>query len=153
MLKRCSFLVCFAFALSVTALADDESGPWGMPWPYTMESSDKRYIFVMLRSCLHDEDAHSDKYRQSGLYLNDGSTAPLWTVDWRGCSVVLLPSDGVHVVRKGVTHDSEDYTDEAITFFSNGSRLKSYRVCDLVPGQMFEIGQAPMDKPRVASGN
>jgi hypothetical protein len=30
------------------------------------------------------------------LYRNDGSTTPLWTVDWYAHSV-LLPSDGIHL--------------------------------------------------------
>jgi hypothetical protein len=39
-------------------------------------------------------------YPQSGLYRNDGSAAPLWTVDWYAFKV-FVASDGVHLVRLG----------------------------------------------------
>jgi hypothetical protein len=129
MLKRCFLLIAIALSLPVITPADQEA----CPWAFTMESADKKYIFVMLKSCYRGERAgryDSDRYPQSGLYLNDGSTTPLWTVDW--CGAVVLPSDGVHVVREGWEGTSESWTEEAITFFADGRRLKSYRVCDLV---------------------
>jgi hypothetical protein len=116
--------------LHIGALADSE----GSTGPYTLESADKKYIFVMLRGCNHNDSVHlypPDRYPESGLYLNDGSVAPLWTVDW--CGNVLLPSDGVHVVRTGHwARTYEGYNQEAITFFAGGKRLKSYQVNDLV---------------------
>ena len=57
--------------LPVLAVADSE----GSSYQYTMETADKKYIFVMLRGCNHGEDIHfypSDKYPESGLHLNDG---------------------------------------------------------------------------------
>jgi len=130
MLKRYSLLAFFALALPVAVLADQETGTY----QYAMESADKKYIFVMLRGCSSDGSVDlydSEKYPESGLYLNDGSAAPLWTVDW--CGYVLLPSDGIHIVRKGPwARTREGYSVEAITFFADGKLLKSYRVCDLV---------------------
>ena len=83
MLKRCFLALCFGLILPVVAAADSE----GSSYEYSMKSADEKYIFVMLRGCNHGEDIHfypSEKYPESGLYLNDGSAVPLWTVDWCG---------------------------------------------------------------------
>jgi hypothetical protein len=101
--------------------------------PYTLETADKKYIFVMLRSVGRQNTflRQSDKYPQNGLYLNDGSSNPLWTVDWPG--FVILPADGIHMVRRGPWPRQEDgYNVEALSFFANGKLLKSYSVRDLV---------------------
>jgi hypothetical protein len=68
-------------------------------------------------------------YKQSGLYRNDGSTDPLWTVDWYAFGVIVA-SDGVHLIRHGPWASSGDQ--EAITFFANGELLQSYRIKELV---------------------
>ena len=39
-----------------------------------------------------------DKWTVSGMYRNDGSTTPLWTVDWYAYEVDV-PNGGEHVVR------------------------------------------------------
>lgn len=72
--------------------------------PHTLETADKKYIFVMLRSVGRQNTflGQSDKYPQSGLYLNDSSSNPLWTVDWPG--FVILPADGIHLVRQALGH-------------------------------------------------
>ena len=101
--------------------------------PYTLETADKKYIFVMLRSGGRQDALLplSGKYPQSGLYLNDGSRIPLWTVDWLG--FVILPPDGIHLVRRGPWARHEDgYNVEALSFFANGKLLKRYSVRDLV---------------------
>ena len=130
MLKRSLLIICFGLVLPVAGMADQESPTY----QYTMESADKKYVFVMLRSCSSDSEVHfypSNKYPESGLYLNDGSTTPLWTVDW--CGYVLLPSDGIHLVRKGRwARTREGNSEEALTFFGDGKLLKSYRISDLV---------------------
>lgn len=69
------------------------------------------------------------KYRKSGMYSNDGSTKPLWTVDWYS-HVVLVASDGIHLVRTGPW--ASKGSDEAFTLFSNGKLIRSYKISDLV---------------------
>ena len=68
------------------------------------------------------------KYQVSGLYRNDGSTTPLWTVDWYAHSVFVF-SDGNHLVREGPWATSS--SDEALTFFSSGKEIRSYKIKDL----------------------
>jgi hypothetical protein len=70
-----------------------------------------------------------ETFKKSGLYRNDGSTDPLWTVDWYADHLVVA-SDGVHLVRHGPWPTSKD--DEAIAFFANGELLRSYQIRELV---------------------
>src|SRR5207249_11580668 len=70
----------------------------------------------------------------SGMYRNDGSTRPRWTVDWYSYSV-LVPSDGVHLIRCGPWASST--SDEAFTIFASGQLVKSYKVGDLVDTTAF----------------
>lgn len=63
------------------------------PRPFKELSPDEEYVFVMLVPERHGSAAWFDRrraeeyrhiqetYPQSGLYRNDGSTEPLWTVD------------------------------------------------------------------------
>jgi hypothetical protein len=112
------------------------------PYSYAIPSSDGKFVFVMLSPIeaerdglyLSDEDRQESqrlraKYRSSGMYLNNGSVTPLWTVDWYAYTV-FVASDGIHLVRRGTW--AETLSDEAITFFANGKELRSYKVGDLV---------------------
>jgi len=112
------------------------------PFSYATQSEDGKYVFVMIAPVEINQDgiyggneieqlAQSvrKKYTLSGLYQNDGSTKPLWTVGWYAYSV-LISSDGIHLVRRGPWASSGD--DEAVTFFANGIEIKSYKVNDLV---------------------
>jgi hypothetical protein len=69
-------------------------------------------------------------YPESGMYRNDGTVRPLWTVDWyasRGSVNVLR--DRQRVVRR--VH--RDYSDEgaAIEFYEYGKLIKSYSSAEL----------------------
>jgi|GEM_PF-936996 len=124
-------LLCFAIPASVLA---DTPAP---AHDYTQVTRDGHYIFVMLaregyssRGVLIDDELRK-KYAQSGLYKNDGSTSPLWTVDWYA-SDVEVSSDGQHVVRYGPWPLKGDYTELALAFHKNGKELSSYSVGQLV---------------------
>ena len=128
-MKKPFYILPVILLASINVYADSER----VLQSYTLETADKKYIFVMLRN-VGPPDAslrQSDKYPQSGLYLNDGSRTPLWTVDWLG--FVILPADGIHLVRRGPPLRQEDgYNVEALSFFANGKLLKRYSVRDLV---------------------
>jgi len=65
------------------------------------------------------------------MYRNDGSTIPLWTVDWN--SRALVPAGGEYVVRlNNEPRWPGRYDDQALTFFSNGQPLKTYTTAELV---------------------
>lgn len=129
--------VCFfaglIFTIATITRADQEGGVI----PYLLESHNKKYTFVMLKGGSNDSphSAYSPIYTQSGLYRNDGSTRPLWVVDWS--AYVFLPSDGIHLVRKGKWARIGEYDEEAITFFAHGKPIKMYRIRDLVDFPYF----------------
>ncbi len=112
------------------------------PYSYTKPTPNGEYIFVMISPLSAERDAGSwieDKakeiqvirsaYTESGLYRNDGSKNPLWTVGWYAYNVEPL-SDGIHLVRPGPWASSPKT--EAVAFFSGGILLKSYTVSDIV---------------------
>ena len=70
------------------------------------------------------------KYSRSGLYRNDGSSTPLWTVDWYSQSVAIS-SDGVNLssLNDGTV---SGLSVEALTFYENGEEIRRYIVGDLV---------------------
>jgi hypothetical protein len=114
---------------------------------YTQTNPGGEYVFVMIApgpieqesSWANEQQAVKIReirrtYSKSGLYRNDGSTEPLWTVDWYAHQVEVA-SDGVHLIRHGPWASSMDF--EAISFFANGKLLRTYEIRELV------------DKPRL----
>jgi hypothetical protein len=112
------------------------------PFSHARVSPNGKYLFVMIAPGpserdgigLRPEDQEIGrtlraKYDMSGLYRNDGSTTPLWTVNWYA-DLVLIASDGIHLVRRGPW--AENSSTEAFSFFENGKEIRSYRVGDLV---------------------
>ena len=133
-----TFVLLMPLLAPGVAYADSERGPS----PYAQPTSNGIYLFVMLvpGETVPNEIPLWDpargtvatipaRFPSSGLYLNDGSTAPLWTVDWYAHGVTVL-SDGIHLIRRGPW--AEDLSDEALSFFANGKLLRSYRINDFV---------------------
>ncbi|MFO0938819.1 MAG: hypothetical protein U0798_20130 [Gemmataceae bacterium] len=110
---------------------------------FKINSSDLKYTFVMISPTLLSEElkpfTDEDKrdrirairslYSKSGLYRNDGSSVPLWTVDWYSTGVDVT-SDGVHLVRH--RNSSTSLNEEAISFFANGVLIRSYSFRELI---------------------
>lgn len=131
-------VVVFVFVPSVVIA--DSTVP---PRSYTTTSPNGQYVFVMIAPLSPEEDAANYEgayaarireirrmYTVSGLYRNDGSTTPLWTVGWYALNVEVA-SDGKHVVRVGPSA-AVSTNDEAVAFFANDRLLHSYRITDLV---------------------
>jgi len=111
-------------------------------YSYTTPSPDNKYVFVMLG---WKPDAPSDnqwrdermeesrrlhaKFPSSGLYLNDGSTTPLWAVNGYSWEA-FVPSDGAHLAMPAPWPHAP--SDEALAFYERGKVLHRYRVNDLV---------------------
>jgi hypothetical protein len=125
--------------LCATPARADKPGP---PFSYRVVSGNGAYVLVMLPPRNEEEDPRhwiEDKaneirairaqYSQSGLYRNDGSKAPLWTVDWYAFTIHVA-SDGIHLVRRGPW--ASRYNDEAVSFLANGRLLRTYRIDELV---------------------
>jgi hypothetical protein len=117
-----------------------------------------KYVFVMLAPVSIEKDGKElmevysaeiqkirNLYKQSGMYRNDGSTEPLWTVDWFA-HYVETTSDGASLIRYGCgpwsalifsTYSNRQITktaldQEALSFFANGQLLKTYQICELI---------------------
>jgi hypothetical protein len=136
------FLLLFVFVMAILALpklafADEPN----LVRDFSQASPNGEYLFVLLAnetrdsyneagSVLVDENLRQT-YAQSGLYRNDGSNTPLWTVDWNANEVVVA-SDGRHLVRWGPFPASGQFDEIALEFYRDGQLLKSYQVKDLV---------------------
>src|SRR6188508_1354212 len=97
---RASLPLVLAAVLCLTASARaDKIGP---PMSYKRVSADKKFVFVMLAPGAEAFDG----YKRSGMYKNDGSTEPLWTVDWYRRSAAIT-ANGAFVIRYGGPHTYE----------------------------------------------
>lgn len=124
---------CFFLLILFAASASYGKGIFS-PYTYTAASSNNKYVFVMIAPVGEERNATEQmqkiraKYPKSGMYLNDGSVKPLWTVDWYSFGV-FVASDGIHLVRQGSMASSLE--DEAFTFFAGNKELRSYKVRDV----------------------
>lgn len=71
------------------------------------------------------------KYPCSGLYRNDGSDTPIWTVNWYAIWV-FVHSDGEHLIRMGRWPRFTEDNELAVAFYRSGNELEKYTVKDLV---------------------
>ena len=129
--------------MPLPAFADTEA----MRRSYVSPSANNKFLFVMIASIEIESDGISygdegkkeaqrirAKYPSSGMYLNDGSTKPLWTVDWYAHSV-LVASDGNHIIRRGGW--ATKLSDEAFTIFEQNKVIRSYQISDLVDTELL----------------
>jgi len=100
---------------------------------YETRVFDSEISFDQWNDSLRKHFSLRKKYPCSGLYKNDGSITPLWTVSWYG-DVYLLP-DGEHLIRKGPWNKKESrstFAGLAVAFYKNGFEVAKYSVDDLV---------------------
>ncbi len=110
------------------ALADTPTLP---PDSYKEVVGDGKFVLVMLAEDNKNIVSSSGvPYRYSGLYKNDGSTMPIWKVDWYDRGVKISP-DGQYLVRFGGNLATNgDWL--ALSFYKNGKETKTYYVSDLI---------------------
>ena len=102
-------------------------------------SADKNFVLVMIswKPASEDGDVGSSarairmKYPQSGLYRNDGSTTPLWTMPYR-CehSEVYIAPDGQHLLFANDWNAGSDVVG-MVTFFEQDRQLGRFTVTEL----------------------
>jgi hypothetical protein len=150
-MRAVSSLAVLVLLFTAPAAFADKPGP---PTTYKQLSADGRFVFVMLSPDSVETEllrwneqfgnqikAIRTVYSRSGLYKNDGSKEPLWTVDWHRTGVAV-PADGTHLVRFGnwpharrareMPPDKEALKQEAVSFFARGKLLRSYTIGELV---------------------
>lgn len=102
------FLSLFIFFSSIAQA--DKPAP---PSTYKITSPNEQYVFVMIAPLTLEQELSywieskqkqilevRSIYSASGMYRNNGSKDPLWTVDWFSYSVEIA-NDGSHLVRPG----------------------------------------------------
>lgn len=121
------------------------------PNSWSAESPNGEYVLVMIAASQTPEyDATSPrgvvdqkilqlraKYTQSGLYRNDGSSVPLWTLPYRGCDHPLVLNDGQHVILAN-EHWRQSYNHVA-TFYAGGNKLASHQLENLASHYQFTV--------------
>src|SRR5262245_22152645 len=148
---RCLWLFAFVALAANSPVQADSPSP---PRSYKEVAPGGKYVFVMIAPGTVEDDVRPwneetaarirevrSVYSRSGMYRNDGSAEPIWTVDWYTHGVHLTP-DGVHLIRPGPwawlgDDKMPDLDVEAVSFFANGRLLRTYRVRELVdaPGR------------------
>ena len=136
-MKKIAILILFIF-LPVTVIADSPAPPSS----YIVTSSNGKYIFAMIAPVSKEEELFywneetqirlakiRDKYQQSGMYLANDASKPIWSVNWYAFGVEIA-NDGEHIIRPGPW--ASKIEDEALSFFRNGNLVKSYQIKDLV---------------------
>ncbi len=137
-MKIKTLLALLAYITSQLTFGDS----FAPPSSYKVVSQNQKYVFVMIAPLSTEQDANywidtkkneileiRNKYSKSGMYLNDASNKLLWSVDWYGAGVEIA-NDGEHVVTSfGMASDLQD---RVLTFYANGSPIKSYTVQQLV---------------------
>jgi len=120
-------VIVVVFIINSSASGDSPTRKYS----YTKVTKNNKYILVMLRPWARQfVDPKTGKiYKHSGLYKNDGSSTPLWTINWFA-RTVIPDSDGKHLVRFGPWASST--YDLAVSFYKEGKQINSYRVRDLV---------------------
>jgi hypothetical protein len=116
---------------------------------YTVVAPGNTFVFVMISPLPVEDEVRPysrevaagmreirRNYTRTGMYRNDGSTEPLWTVDWYAHDVKLAP-DGVHMLHTSPLGSlrgdgTPDLDQEALSFFANGRLLRTYRIGELV---------------------
>jgi hypothetical protein len=140
-----SLTAVLCLAASVRA---DKIGP---PESYKRVSADKKFVFVMLAPKAESVDG----YKRSGMYKNDGSTEPLWAVDWYRRSAAIT-ADGAYVIRYGGPHTYEERLnpDRSMRVVT-GKDLKKEALAIVAKGKVvreFSIGDFADDPKALTKG-
>lgn len=114
------------------------------PGTWSAESSDGKYVFVMLSPLPIEEDirypedeveirAIRSTYSKSGLYLHGHAEKPLWSYDgpWLSSTPIIAP-DGEHLIFPG-GWTGDEYAHDAVMFMRHGKPIRSYYDVEIIP--------------------
>lgn len=131
---RCA-VVALAFLVPAVAWALSPPEP---PDDYALPVGDGKFLFVMLA----DQPARTPgnplvrcRFSKRGMYRNDGSTTPLWTLpEFRSRWSQVLCDDGVHMasIDGGIANEKSPKR-PAVTFYANGAVIRTRDLTELVP--------------------
>lgn len=116
----------------VSNLFADSPAP---PESYTILSPDQKHVLVILAPEPYNSwNPLKKKYPISGLYLNDGSVNPLWTLPSDFCCPqVDVFSDAKHIVAWNAWPEDYSTFDQTVAWFhENGREIRKYEIKELV---------------------
>ncbi len=132
MRKFIAILLILLFSISVN---DDIFGDSIPPLhSYKKVTENGQYVFVMLTEGDPSFTSSEKRYPYSGLYFNDETNVPIWTVDWYSAleKSIFVSSDGKHLVRINELTSLPDYDEPSIIFYESGKEIKEYSASELV---------------------
>lgn len=115
-------IIVISYILASSPVFSDSEA---LPSDFSQVTKNSDFIFVMLSPF----EKRTLEYNQSGLYKNNGTQLPEWTVDWYSFGVIPH-SNGKHLVRFGPWASS--VLQEALSFYKNGKLIKQYNISDLI---------------------
>ncbi len=128
-----------AIAMPRTASCDHQLAPRD----YRIVTANRKFVFVMLAPLYGGDLRHASRYQASGLYRNDGSAKPIWTVPWYAFrDEVDVSSDGVHLVR---WERPFRLGGRGVTFYECGRPIRGYTAGYFVsdPLSYLDFGGGP----------
>jgi hypothetical protein len=105
------------------------------PESYAVLSHDQKYILVILAPEPYDSSSPlRQKYSVSGLYENNGSVSPLWTLPSDFCCPqVDVFNDAKHIVAWNAWPEDYGTFDQTVAWFhENGKEIRNYKIQQLV---------------------
>jgi hypothetical protein len=153
MFRRCLISALGAVVILLPVSADAALSGWRTR---TVESANGNYVLVLLApddgsvyesttEALTEDEIRArqrvreieERYSQSGLYPNDGSTEALWPINYISVSKsVFVADDGIHLVVAFVGWDIPNVSDRgnALEFYARGQQLSTYNEDKLLLG-------------------
>ncbi len=115
--------------------ADRES----VPYDFHRTINGSKFSFVMLVPqdllSLHPTAKVDKKLRKkypcSGLYSDEDSGNPIWTVTWYSPNIYPAP-DGIHLAKLLVWPEKDQYDTVGVTFYRNGQKMQEFTIKQLV---------------------
>lgn len=132
----------------VLSMANSHAAQGGLADPHSWKrvSGDGQFVLVMISPYPIDKDAVVHPaydtegirrlratYTRSGLYHNDGSTEPVWTIQYAMENNVFLTTDGKRLILADQPWRSNGHI---ASFYANGKLLRRCNIGDLIQSEL-----------------
>jgi hypothetical protein len=128
-----SILTIIFMLMPRVASADSEVAPYS----YKELASNNKFVFVMIYPNSEEVKTEDGKiYTKTGLYKNDNSIEPLWTIEGYSHKV-YISSDGNYAAKLGpwprlTEFNNRDLNQLVVAFYDRGKLTHEYYIKDLV---------------------
>lgn len=128
-----SLLTMIFMLMPRVASADSEVAPHS----YKELASNNKFVFIMIYPNSEEVKTEDGKiYTKTGLYKNDNSIEPLWTIEGYSHKVYISP-DGNYAAKLGpwprlTEFNNRDLNQLVVAFYDRGKLTREYYIKDLV---------------------